>query len=223
MAGSSGRSDRLLQGLLLWTALTTLVFWLPFVRGLFDGASYQWGGFGFSGRGTSGNYWFVALASLLAIALQYLAWRGPRAAFYALFGGWHLYLAFTTASAAISDPASLRFQGDTLGVDVSFAVAAPVFMGVAAAAVLFWIVRDARIATPRAAWTHWTQRNTRWALVLTALLPMQLLLLRVGEPHGTTDQIGVLITIAQWFLLSIALRPAGQAHRSGLSPTLTSG
>jgi hypothetical protein len=40
---------------------------------------------------------------------------------------------------------------------------------------------------------------------------MQLVLLRVGEPHGTTDQIGVLITIAQWFLLSIALRRARQA------------
>src|ERR1044072_6355926 len=63
MAGSSGRFDRLLQGLLLWTALTTLVFWLPLVRGLFDGVTYQWGGFGFSGRGTDGDYWFVAGAS----------------------------------------------------------------------------------------------------------------------------------------------------------------
>ena len=144
MASSSGRADRLLQGLLLWTALATVVFWLPVVRGLFDGASYQWGGFGFSGRGIGGDYWFVVTASVLAIALQYLAWRGPRAPFYALFGSWHLYLAFTTASAATSDPASLRFQGDTLGVDVSFAVAAPVFMGVAAALARFWMVRDAR-------------------------------------------------------------------------------
>jgi hypothetical protein len=196
---------RLLKGLLLWTALTTMVFWLPFVRGLFDSASYQWGGFGFSGRGTDGDYWFVAVASILAIALQYLAWRGPRGAFYVLFGGWHLYLAFTTTAAAISDPASLRFQGDTLGVDVSFAVAAPVFMGIAAALVLFWIVRDARSATPRPSLTAWSVRNTRWVLALAALLPMQLVLLRVGEPHGTTDQIGVLITIAQWFLLSVAL------------------
>ena len=203
-----GRSDRLLQGLLLWTALTTLVFWLPFVRGLFDGASYEWGGFGFRGRGTAGDYWFVVIASILAIALQYLAWRGPRAPFYMLFGGWQLYLALSTAAAAVSDPASLRFQGDTLGVDVSFAVAAPVIMGMVAALVLFWIVRDARRATPRPAWSAWSSRNTRWVLALAALLPMQLVLLRVGDPHGTTDQIGVLVTIAQWFLLSIALAPA---------------
>lgn len=217
MRGSSERADRLLQGLLLWTALTTLVFWLPFVRGLFDGLSYEWGGFGFSGRGTAGDYWFVATASVLAIALQYLAWRGPRAPFYALFGGWHLYLAFTTASAAISDPASLRFQGDTLGVNVSLAVAAPVFMGVAAVLVLFWMVRDACSGTQRPAWTAWTQRNTRWTLALAALLPMQLVLLRVGEPHGTTDQIGVLVTLAQWFLVSTAVRlkPDPQAETAG--------
>jgi hypothetical protein len=84
-------------------------------------------------------------------------------------------------------------------------------MGIAAALVLFWIVRDARSATSRPALTAWSNRNTRWVLVLAALLPMQLVLLRIGEPHGTTDQIGVLITIAQWFLLSIALRRVDQA------------
>ncbi len=222
MRGSSGRSDRHLRGLLLWTALTTIVFWLPFVRGLFDGVSYEWGGFGFSGRGTAGDYWFVATASVLAIALQYLAWRGPRALFYTLFGGWHLYLAFTTASAAISDPASLRFQGETLGVDVSFAVVAPVIMGIAAALVLFWMVRDARNAQARPVWNTWTQRNTRWVLALAALLPMQLVLLRVGEPHGTTDQIGVLVTMAQWFLLSIALsvRSKPDLHMKGVGQAL---
>src|SRR5262245_47086999 len=211
MRENSGRSDRFLQGLLLWTALTTLIFWLPSVRGLFDGASYEWGAFGFRGRGTAGDYWFVATGSVVAIALQYLAWRGPRAAFYVMFGGWHLYLAVVTTLAAIADPASLHFTGDTLGVDGSLAVAAPTFMGIAAALVLFWIVRDARSATSRPTLAAWSNRNTRWVLVLAALLPMQLVLLRVGEPHGTTDQIGVLVTIAQWFLLSIALRRVGQA------------
>ena len=211
MRNDSGRSVRFLQWLLLWTALTTLIFWLPSVRGLFDGTSYEWGAFGFRGRGILGDYWFVATGSVVAIALQYLAWRGPRAAFYVLFGGWHLYLAVATAAAAISDPASLRFTGDTLGVDVSLAVVAPVLMGIAAALALFWIVRDARSGIPRPTLSAWSPRNTRWVLPLAALLPMQLVLLRVGEPHGTTDQIGVLVTIAQWFLLSLALRFAGRA------------
>src|SRR5690348_10797198 len=65
MRDDSGRSDRFLQGLLLWTSLTTLIFWLPSVRGLFDGASYEWGAFGFRGRGIAGDYWFVATGSLV--------------------------------------------------------------------------------------------------------------------------------------------------------------
>jgi len=51
-------------------------------------------------------------------------------------------------------------------------------------------------------------------LALAALLPMQLVLLRVGEQHGTTDQIGALVTIAQWFRLSSALAPDPQCHFS---------
>jgi hypothetical protein len=75
------------------------------------------------------------------------------------------------------------------------------------------MVRDARRASPRPALTDWTHRNTRWVLALAALLPMQFVLLRIGEPHGSTDQIGVLITIVQWFLLSIALRASGRFSR----------
>jgi hypothetical protein len=209
-------SDRVLRALLLWTALTTIIFWLPAVRGLFDGATYEWGGFGFSGRGISGDYWFPLVTSALAIATQYLAWRGPRAVFYALFGGWHLFLAFGAVMLALSSPESLRFQGDTLGVDVSLAVAGPVLFCVAAALVLFWMARDLRRGGPRPALLSWSRRNTRWTVALASLLPMQLVLLRIGEPHGTTDEIGVLVTMAQWFLLSVAFWPGAERRSSTL-------
>ncbi|MFN2441131.1 MAG: hypothetical protein ABR517_00445 [Thermoanaerobaculia bacterium] len=51
-----------------------------------------------------------------------------------------------------------------------------------------------------------TETNVRWLVVLAALLPVQFVLLRFGAPHATTDEIGVLLTIAQWFLLGAALR-----------------
>jgi hypothetical protein len=59
----------------------------------------------------------------------------------------------------------------------------------------------------------------RWTLALASLLPMQLVLLRIGEPHGTADEIGVLITMAQWFLLSIALWPGAERRSSTLLMT----
>jgi hypothetical protein len=37
---------------------------------------------------------------------------------------------------------------------------------------------------------------------------VQFVLLRFGEPHGITDQVGVLATIVQWLLVGRALRAA---------------
>ena len=64
--GAAWRPDRLLRALLFWTALTTVLFRLPTVRGLFDGPSYQGGVFGFGGRGT-GGYRITLPASAIQI------------------------------------------------------------------------------------------------------------------------------------------------------------
>jgi hypothetical protein len=201
------RWDRLLQWLLLWTALTTIVFWLPALRGLFDGESYAWNNFGFRGRGVSGDYWFVASATLLALAAQYLASRGPRAPFYVLFGGWHVFLAFGALSIAINDPEALRFRGDTLGINVSLAVAGPLIFGAGALLALSWMVHDARHARATPALSAWSKRNTLWTLGLAAVLPILFVLLRFGEPDGTMDKIGVLLAIGQWLMMSVGLQP----------------
>lgn len=62
--------DRLLRWLLAWTAFTKVVFWLATLRGAFDGTSYQWGLFGFGGRGVDGAYWLPVLGSAFALLLQ---------------------------------------------------------------------------------------------------------------------------------------------------------
>lgn len=46
-----------------------------------------------------------------------------------------------------------------------------------------------------------------------AFVPLQLVLLVVGEPHGTTDAIGVIGTLAQWAVLATALYP-GSRYRA---------
>jgi hypothetical protein len=45
---------------------------------------------------------------------------------------------------------------------------------------------------------------------------MQFVLLRFGEPHGLTDQAGVILTVLQWLLLGWALRTgANEAPETG--------
>lgn len=198
--------DRLLRALLAWTALTTVLFWLPAIRGAFDGPSYEWGLVLFSGAGTSGDYWFPALAAALALLTRVLGWRGARFPVHLLLAGWHVFLAVVVTLLAVRDPDGLRLQGDTLGLDVSLAVVGPAFFGFWAVLAVVWAARDLLRRGPRPA-LPWTASNTRRVLGLLALLPIQFVLLRFGAPGSPADQIGVVLTILQWFLAGAALRP----------------
>ena len=86
------KPDRILVALLAWTSLTTLVFWLPLVRGAFDGTSYQWALGRLGGAGVGGDYWLPVLGSAFAIATLTLGWRGARPPFHWLLLAWHALL-----------------------------------------------------------------------------------------------------------------------------------
>lgn len=207
------KPDRLLRVLLFWTALTFLVAWLPTLRGLFDGPSYQWGailwGWSFRGAGVGGDYWFPVLQSALGLTILWLGWRGARPPFGWLFAGWHATLFSSALYGALVYPDRYRFRGDTLGIDVSLAAVGPILTGGFLALAVLWLVRDllAGRARERRPVPPWAPANTVWAAALAALLPVQFVLLRFGVPHGVTDAAGVLITIAGWLLIGVAIRP----------------
>lgn len=198
------KPDRILGVLVIWSAITFVVFWLPAVRGLFDGPSYTWSLFGFSGRGTSGDYWFPAVASIGAVGFFFLAWRGAGRLFQTILVLWHLLLAGGAVHLAISEPDSFRFRGDTLGIDLSLAWGGPVLFGGFSLLAMSWVVRRGQKALQVPALGT---RNRRLAYVILALLPVQFLLLRSGPPHGASDQLGVLLTLVQWGLITAVFHP----------------
>lgn len=214
----SWRPDPILRALLGWTALSTIIFWLPFVRGLFDGQTYEWGLAGRGGTGVSGDYWMPVLGVILALAIRYFGWRGARMPFHALLLLWVVPLGAGATWLTLTRPEDFRFQGDTLGVDVSLAWAGPVIFGGFALLGIFWVVRDLLSGRKREA-PPWRPVNQRMLIALAALLPIQFVLLRFGVPHGTTDQIGVILTMLQWFLLGAALAPKRPARSESVRQT----
>lgn len=198
------KPDRILRVLVLWTAVTFVVFWLPAVRGLFDGPSYTWSLFGFSGSGTSGDYWFPAVASIAAVGFFFLAWRGAGRLFQTILVLWHLFLAGGALHLAFSEPDSLRFRGDTLGIDLSLAWGGPILFGGFALLATVWVARRGQNTSKVPALGP---RNRRLAYVIAALLPVQFVLLRFGPPHGFSDQLGVLLTLVQWGLIAAVFYP----------------
>jgi hypothetical protein len=107
---------------------------------------------------------------------------------------------------AFSFPEEYRFRGDTLGVDISLAWVRPLFFGGFALLSVLWVIRDLRRAREKAI-PEWNHTNRILLLLAISFLPIQFVLLRYGEPHGTTDQIGVILTMLQWLLINLGLFP----------------
>src|SRR5262245_41733513 len=216
----SWKPDWMLRALLAWTAVTTLPFWLPLVRSLMDGDSYEWGFFAFRGYGLHGDLWLPAVSVMLALAIRWLGWRGARLPFHALLLLWLVPIGAGGAYLSITRPDDFTFQGDTMGLEIPLAPVGILLFGGFAALAVFWAIRDLRSGRRREA-PPWTRANTILVSALLALLPIQFILLRFGEPRGTMDKIGVVITIVQWLLVGTALQPRqppGGKSRIGGSP-----
>ena len=192
----------------LLTGLTAafVLAWLPAVRSLLDGQTYEWGltlfGKTFSGAGLEGDYWFVASEAVLGIVTLFLGWRRPGAVFKLLS------LAFTGVMFADALYTSFMlgqdqvFEGATLGVNLSVGIIFMAAYGLLFALSLIWALFGKGGPAPR-----WTLANSALFTVAVLLLPAQYLLLSTGQGRELSDQFGVLITMAQWLLLSVSFIP----------------
>lgn len=216
MPGAAKRWDQRLFTLLwAWLSFRTLLPWLVTYRLTLEGDGYSWGAdyFGrmFHSSGLARPD-FLLVYALLAVSL-FLLWQLRRHNFRVAAPALVAYLGFFAANAAYQWLAGepMMFHGDTLNIHVNLSV--PIFafnIGFFALAVLWWRgVAD----VPQGPGPRALSRSRRivlgWCLVST---PIQVVLLMVGEPHALTDEIGVLMTLAQGALLFWALYP-GNAYR----------
>jgi hypothetical protein len=199
--------EQLLKVVLIFTAVTMLAVWLPLIRGVMDGPSYEWGtsflGKDFGGKGIRGDYWFVVLQAILCLATVYFGWRGARQPFHWLLMIWIVPSLISAIYNAIKFPDEYRLRGDTMGLDISLAWIAPGFWLILFLSGLAWMVNDLRKGMEKPM-PSWTRRNTISIILAFALLPVQFFLLRSGGGTDSKDQIGVVLTIAQWVLLNFS-------------------
>ncbi|HYE43648.1 MAG TPA: hypothetical protein VEA15_09680 [Caulobacteraceae bacterium] len=200
-------------GLLLGLAAAFLLGWLPMIRGLLDGPSYEWGltlfGRQFSGAGLEGDYWYVVGHTLVGLVLIWLGCRNPGGtfkiavlAYAAAMLGDSLWTAFVAAE-------ERRFEGATLGITLSAETIFLLVYGVMFALALVWTAFGRTADRPR-----WTPANTVFLTVAILLLPLQSLLLGTGQGREASDQFGVLITIGQWLLVCVSFAPLAARRRS---------
>ena len=183
---------------LLWTIVTTTFSWTTTMRLVLKPEISQWQIFGVGGQGMQGEFWLPPLVALIALAAFYLEGRGRlRPLFHAWLVAWHLALTGLCLYGALQMGGEISF--DTWGISLSFWwLVAPfaIFLGLA----LWLVVRETRFSheVPQ---FNWQQLNLKPLALAVVLLPVALVLFRIGEGFDGWVKLAVATTIVQWVLL----------------------
>lgn len=194
--------------LLFIISFTFLIVWLPLIRSICDGTSYQWGtnlfGISISGAGISLSLFFVIAQFLFYMALFFsFYWFSNRYYFKLLVILWYVMI-FGNMFFDIIKNGDTMFHGDTLNVHVSLTnIIVP--LGIIALGFILMVFRkDASFASTG---VNWNWKNTKRFIILFGPVPVQAILFATGEPHGITDQIGVVLAITQALMVPLIVRP----------------
>ncbi len=204
-----------LQGKLLsilygWTGFFMILTWLPLIRILMDGASYSWGvqyfGLQFYAEGIGPDMWVLVVQLIIGGGLLWTASRMKRKFLRPLLLIWLGFLAFDALFSVLRGD-EMMFHGDTLNIHLNVTWIFLALHGGFFLLSLIWAWRDREMDVAGVYPSH--NRRTKICAILAALIvPAQIPLLAFGEPHATTDEIGVILTMIQWALIVIALYPA---------------
>ena len=201
-------NNALFNSLMIFSGLTFMLVWLPLLRCLFDGDTYTWGqnyfGITFSSTGIESGY-FILIPFLILYLLFFYSfyWIKNRTIFYVMLA-WFWIHNFGNLLYDIIKNGDTEFHGDTLNVHISISMIVIPLSIIA----LIWIIavirKDKKLTEVN---IPWGRTNKIKALIILAPIPIQAILYTTGEAHGLTDEISVIITIIQSFLIAIIFFP----------------
>ena len=204
--------SRLFSVVMGWTIFTTVFAWLPIVRIVGRAEGYEWHIGAIGGTGTEGPWWVLVVLPVYAFTMVYTGWRGPRGLFRVLLLVWHLALAGLVVFSAVRGGFGASWEGQGLHWSVPMPIVA-VPIVILTGLVVAWVIRDRRQAgLPVAA--GWAAANTRKLIMAIALLPVAIVLFRLGTNYNWVTAVAILVTIPQWLLLLTAFEPAPRGDRA---------
>lgn len=197
--------SRGIRGVLIaMLTLSAVIFYLPTVRTLLEGETYEWGftlfGRNHAGAGLSGDLPVLLCLFALAVIAFIAAWRGPRRLAGLLMTVWFgLHAANAVAQLQMGE--RFLFRGDTLNAAADLTW---LFVGLPAVAMLGALAL-AIAPGDRRERSVWTRANTVFTGLFVLILSAAAALLIYGTPHAQTDEWGVMLALANLLVANLAL------------------
>lgn len=203
------KPDRWATSLSVLISFSLLMCWLPFFRSMFDGESYSWGvpyfGLQLGGTGLTPSYMFlVAQIGLYLFIILGMYHMRNRKLYHGLLIVWWVNFWGNLLTDILINGDTV-FHGDTMNIKLSISMLI-IPLSVLAIFLIYMFIRS----ESRQSLHHplsWQPLNTILYRVFLVCIPLQFVLLRFGEPHGTTDAMGVVLTIVLAFYLPLVTRP----------------
>ncbi|MGM5468657.1 hypothetical protein ACS386_00125 [Flavobacteriaceae bacterium LMO-SS05] len=196
---------------MILTGITFMLVWLPLLRCLFDGSTYSWGqtyfGFNLYSAGVQADYFMLFPFLILFILLYYsFYWVKNRTIFYVLLVLWWIHSLGNFIYDIIKN-GDTGFEGDTLDVHISISMIV-IPLSIIMLLLMVAVIRKDRKLTEVN--IPWNKKNNLKAILILGVIPIQAILYATGEAHALTDEISVIITILQSFLIPIIFFPSKQ-------------
>ncbi|MFY0627418.1 MAG: ubiquinol cytochrome C oxidoreductase [Reichenbachiella sp.] len=189
-------------------AITFMIVWLPFIRSLFDGETYEWGtnyfGYYIGGKGVTASFIYLIIQmAFYIILMKSIYWIQNRNIFYALISLWFVN-SFGNILFEVYQDGDAMFHGDTMNVHISILWIVIPLSALALALIIATIISDKNRTEVNIPWNY---KNKVLAYIIFGFIPIQYLLLAFGETHGISDKIGVIISISQCYALPFMYKP----------------
>lgn len=198
------QASRIEGAVMAWTVLTTVFLWTPTMRGLFRPDISTWAVLDVEGSGRSGSFWLFPTLAAVALLIFYLYGHNRlRPLFQTLLIGWHSLLTFIVVTGVIRKGGTGFFEGAMWGIRIPLSVLVIPFAGFLVLAIT-WIARERSSPHPREE-TKWTAVDLRALALAVLLLPVTIVLFRVGDGIDWPTRFATAATILQWILLTQAL------------------
>ena len=203
------RPDSWSTTLMILISLTFMIVWLPFIRSVFDGDTYQWGtnyfGLFISGAGITPSILFLVLQlafySVLIVGMYRMA---NRTLYHFLTIVWWTNV-FGNLISDILINGDTEFHGDTMDVHMSISFIVIPLSVLALGIVALFIRAEKRYLIHQP--LRMGSLNRKLGIGFLLSLPVLFCLLFFGEPHATTDEMGVIIAIAHCFYIPFIFKP----------------
>lgn len=201
---STNQSSRIESAVMAWTVFTTVFLWTPTMRGLFRPDISTWSVLGIQGTGRAGSFWLFPALAACALLMFYLYGRNRlRPLFQTLLVTWQGLLTFIVASGVLQEGITASFEGAMWGVRIPLTVLIVPFAGFLALTIA-WIARERH--SPRAPEQKpWRAIDLPTLAIAGLLLPVAIILFRIGDGIDWPTRLATAATVVQWILLTQAL------------------